>query len=209
MFYIWFLSSTVLPQREVVSSTRLAVIPPAFSTRTLPAQATEYAFAFIQIPQDVSAELRYVSQLRGSKLTLRYQLLNSHFAASFSRVYFFFLFSGEAWKVFGCHLWREVIKSESDRRGWVFLQQSFSFIMHVPTELTRHWQTRRHWFTWLEKHENTQQKQRPDNVYFISSSTWTQWVLHWASNHPGALCVCAYKCHLRAEQTLMIFMLQS
>lgn len=42
-------------QREVVSSTRLAVIPPAFSTRTLPAQATEYAFAYIQIPQDVSA----------------------------------------------------------------------------------------------------------------------------------------------------------
>uniref|UniRef100_A0A3Q3FEJ7 Staphylococcal nuclease domain-containing protein 1 n=1 Tax=Labrus bergylta TaxID=56723 RepID=A0A3Q3FEJ7_9LABR len=41
--------------REVVSSTRLAVIPPAFSIRTLPAQATEYAFAFIQIPQDDDA----------------------------------------------------------------------------------------------------------------------------------------------------------
>lgn len=34
--------------------TRLAAIPPAFSTRTLPAQATEYAFAYIQVPQDVS-----------------------------------------------------------------------------------------------------------------------------------------------------------
>uniref|UniRef100_A0AAQ5XTJ5 Staphylococcal nuclease domain-containing protein n=1 Tax=Amphiprion ocellaris TaxID=80972 RepID=A0AAQ5XTJ5_AMPOC len=41
--------------REVVSSTRLAAIPPAFSTRTLPAQATEYAFAFIQVPQDEDA----------------------------------------------------------------------------------------------------------------------------------------------------------
>uniref|UniRef100_A0A671Z3U9 Staphylococcal nuclease domain-containing protein n=1 Tax=Sparus aurata TaxID=8175 RepID=A0A671Z3U9_SPAAU len=41
--------------REVVPSTRLAAIPPAFSTRNLPAQATEYAFAFIQIPQDEDA----------------------------------------------------------------------------------------------------------------------------------------------------------
>nr|BAC65164.1 4SNc-Tudor domain protein [Seriola quinqueradiata] len=41
--------------REVVTSTRLATIPPAFSTRTLPAQATEYAFAFILIPQDEDA----------------------------------------------------------------------------------------------------------------------------------------------------------
>ncbi|MED6238960.1 nuclease domain-containing protein [Ataeniobius toweri] len=41
--------------REVVSSTRLAAMPPAFSTRTLPAQATEYTFAFIQVPQDEDA----------------------------------------------------------------------------------------------------------------------------------------------------------
>ncbi|XP_049892608.1 staphylococcal nuclease domain-containing protein 1 [Epinephelus moara] len=41
--------------REVVSSTRLAAMPPAFGTRTLPAQATEYAFAFIQVPQDEDA----------------------------------------------------------------------------------------------------------------------------------------------------------
>uniref|UniRef100_A0A669BHQ9 Staphylococcal nuclease domain-containing protein n=1 Tax=Oreochromis niloticus TaxID=8128 RepID=A0A669BHQ9_ORENI len=41
--------------REVVSSTRLAPIPPAFSTRTLPVQATEYTFAFIQVPQDEDA----------------------------------------------------------------------------------------------------------------------------------------------------------
>uniref|UniRef100_A0A8C3G3E5 Staphylococcal nuclease domain-containing protein n=1 Tax=Cyclopterus lumpus TaxID=8103 RepID=A0A8C3G3E5_CYCLU len=38
--------------REVVSSTRLAAMPPAFGTRTLPAQATEHAFAYIQVPQD-------------------------------------------------------------------------------------------------------------------------------------------------------------
>lgn len=50
-----FCPSFILPQREVVSSTRLAAIPPAFSTRTLPVQATEYTFAFIQVPQDVSA----------------------------------------------------------------------------------------------------------------------------------------------------------
>uniref|UniRef100_A0A8C6U448 Staphylococcal nuclease domain-containing protein n=1 Tax=Neogobius melanostomus TaxID=47308 RepID=A0A8C6U448_9GOBI len=41
--------------REVVSTTRLATMPPAFSTRTLPAQATEYTFAFIQVPQDDDA----------------------------------------------------------------------------------------------------------------------------------------------------------
>ncbi|CAL8337658.1 unnamed protein product [Arctogadus glacialis] len=40
--------------REVVSAVRLAAMPPAFSTRVLPAQATEYTFAFIQVPQDVS-----------------------------------------------------------------------------------------------------------------------------------------------------------
>lgn len=43
-------------QREVLPSTRLGTLPPAFSTRVLPAQATEYAFAFIQVPQDVSLE---------------------------------------------------------------------------------------------------------------------------------------------------------
>ncbi|XP_066523227.1 staphylococcal nuclease domain-containing protein 1 isoform X2 [Hoplias malabaricus] len=41
--------------REMVSSVRLAALPPAFSTRTLPPQATEYAFAFIQVPQDEDA----------------------------------------------------------------------------------------------------------------------------------------------------------
>uniref|UniRef100_A0A8C5HCQ5 Staphylococcal nuclease domain-containing protein n=1 Tax=Gouania willdenowi TaxID=441366 RepID=A0A8C5HCQ5_GOUWI len=41
--------------REVVSSTRLAAMLPAFSTRALPAQATEYTFAFIQVPQDEDA----------------------------------------------------------------------------------------------------------------------------------------------------------
>lgn len=55
MTFIFVLLSFLI-QREVVSSTRLAPIPPAFSTRTLPAQATEYAFAFIQVPQDVSEQ---------------------------------------------------------------------------------------------------------------------------------------------------------
>uniref|UniRef100_W5LAE7 Staphylococcal nuclease domain-containing protein n=1 Tax=Astyanax mexicanus TaxID=7994 RepID=W5LAE7_ASTMX len=41
--------------REVLSSVRLATLPPAFSTRALPAQATEYAFAFIQVSQDEDA----------------------------------------------------------------------------------------------------------------------------------------------------------
>uniref|UniRef100_G7P0L2 Staphylococcal nuclease domain-containing protein n=1 Tax=Macaca fascicularis TaxID=9541 RepID=G7P0L2_MACFA len=41
--------------REVLPSTRLGTLPPAFSTRVLPAQATEYAFAFIQVPQDDDA----------------------------------------------------------------------------------------------------------------------------------------------------------
>uniref|UniRef100_A0A6D2XFT8 Staphylococcal nuclease domain-containing protein n=1 Tax=Takifugu rubripes TaxID=31033 RepID=A0A6D2XFT8_TAKRU len=41
--------------REVVPSTRLAAIPPAFGVRTLPAQATEYTFAYIQVPEDEDA----------------------------------------------------------------------------------------------------------------------------------------------------------
>ncbi|XP_003407297.2 staphylococcal nuclease domain-containing protein 1 [Loxodonta africana] len=41
--------------REVLPSSRLGTLPPAFSTRVLPAQATEYAFAFIQVPQDEDA----------------------------------------------------------------------------------------------------------------------------------------------------------
>lgn len=41
-------------QREILPPSRLGTLPPAFSTRVLPAQATEYAFAFIQVPQDVS-----------------------------------------------------------------------------------------------------------------------------------------------------------
>lgn len=44
-------------QREILPSSRLGVLPPAFSTRVLPAQATEYAFAFIQVPQDVSRSI--------------------------------------------------------------------------------------------------------------------------------------------------------
>ncbi|XP_061085447.1 staphylococcal nuclease domain-containing protein 1 [Conger conger] len=38
--------------RETVPSTRLAALSPAFNVRTLPAQATEYTFAYIQVPQD-------------------------------------------------------------------------------------------------------------------------------------------------------------
>ncbi|KAM8818542.1 staphylococcal nuclease domain-containing protein 1 [Rhynchonycteris naso] len=41
--------------REILPPTRLGTLPPAFSTRVLPAQATEYAFAFIQVPQDEDA----------------------------------------------------------------------------------------------------------------------------------------------------------
>ncbi|XP_057587844.1 staphylococcal nuclease domain-containing protein 1 [Hippopotamus amphibius kiboko] len=41
--------------REILPSSRLGTLPPAFSTRVLPAQATEYAFAFIQVPQDEDA----------------------------------------------------------------------------------------------------------------------------------------------------------
>lgn len=44
-------------QREILPSSRLGTLPPAFSTRVLPAQATEYAFAFIQVPQDVSLHI--------------------------------------------------------------------------------------------------------------------------------------------------------
>ncbi|XP_038852633.1 staphylococcal nuclease domain-containing protein 1 [Salvelinus namaycush] len=49
--------------REIVPSTRLAVIPPAFSTRTLAAQATEYTFAYIQVPQDEDARADVVDSL--------------------------------------------------------------------------------------------------------------------------------------------------
>ncbi|XP_056093362.1 staphylococcal nuclease domain-containing protein 1 isoform X1 [Rhinichthys klamathensis goyatoka] len=49
--------------REILSSTRLAALPPAFSTRTLPPQATEYAFAYIQVPQDDDARTDAVDSL--------------------------------------------------------------------------------------------------------------------------------------------------
>uniref|UniRef100_A0A674A9B2 Staphylococcal nuclease domain-containing protein n=1 Tax=Salmo trutta TaxID=8032 RepID=A0A674A9B2_SALTR len=49
--------------REIVPSTRLAVIPPAFSTRTLAAQATEYTFAYIQVPQDEDVRADVVDNL--------------------------------------------------------------------------------------------------------------------------------------------------
>lgn len=127
MFYIlvWFLSllHPPSPQREVVSSTRLAAIPPAFSIRTLPAQATEYTFAFIQVPQDVSARAstragrqRYVSQLKASKLTWRYQLLQSHFLPAFE--------SWLSWQDIKT-VWVSLIargdKSVTDRQGRVFI----------------------------------------------------------------------------------------
>ncbi|NXD45976.1 SND1 protein, partial [Copsychus sechellarum] len=38
--------------KETLPPTRLAPLPPAFSPRVLPPQATEYTFAFIQVPQD-------------------------------------------------------------------------------------------------------------------------------------------------------------
>ncbi|XP_063164900.1 staphylococcal nuclease domain-containing protein 1 [Candoia aspera] len=41
--------------KETLPSTRLAALPQAFGTRLLPAQATEYQFAFIQVPQDEEA----------------------------------------------------------------------------------------------------------------------------------------------------------
>ncbi|XP_062838824.1 LOW QUALITY PROTEIN: staphylococcal nuclease domain-containing protein 1 [Anolis carolinensis] len=41
--------------KETLPSIRLAALPHAFSTRALSAQATEYKFAFIQVPQDEEA----------------------------------------------------------------------------------------------------------------------------------------------------------
>ncbi|XP_062348561.1 staphylococcal nuclease domain-containing protein 1 [Cinclus cinclus] len=41
--------------KETLPPTRLAPLPPAFSPRVLPPQATEYTFAFIQVPQDEEA----------------------------------------------------------------------------------------------------------------------------------------------------------
>ncbi|NWY43987.1 SND1 protein, partial [Sylvia atricapilla] len=41
--------------KETLPPTRLAALPPAFSPRVLPPQATEYTFAFIQVPQDEEA----------------------------------------------------------------------------------------------------------------------------------------------------------
>lgn len=41
--------------KETLPPSRLAALPPAFSPRVLPPQATEYSFAFIQVPQDEEA----------------------------------------------------------------------------------------------------------------------------------------------------------
>uniref|UniRef100_A0A8C5JNI2 Staphylococcal nuclease domain-containing protein n=1 Tax=Junco hyemalis TaxID=40217 RepID=A0A8C5JNI2_JUNHY len=43
--------------KETLPPSRLAPLPPAFSPRVLPPQATEYTFAFIQVPQDVMSVL--------------------------------------------------------------------------------------------------------------------------------------------------------
>ncbi|XP_053572302.1 staphylococcal nuclease domain-containing protein 1 [Bombina bombina] len=49
--------------REVLASTRLGPLPPSFSIRTLPAQAIEYCFAFIQVPQDEDARTDVVDSV--------------------------------------------------------------------------------------------------------------------------------------------------
>ncbi|KAM4748326.1 staphylococcal nuclease domain-containing protein 1 isoform 2-T2 [Rhinophrynus dorsalis] len=49
--------------REVLSSTRLGPLPPSFSTRTLPAQAVEYCFAFIHLPPDEDARADVVDNV--------------------------------------------------------------------------------------------------------------------------------------------------
>uniref|UniRef100_A0AAY4C3L9 Staphylococcal nuclease domain-containing protein n=1 Tax=Denticeps clupeoides TaxID=299321 RepID=A0AAY4C3L9_9TELE len=49
--------------KEVLSSTRLAPLPPAFSHKTLAAQAHEYAFAYILVPQDEDARADVVDCL--------------------------------------------------------------------------------------------------------------------------------------------------
>lgn len=41
--------------REVLPATRLGTLPASFTTRILPPQAVEYAFAFVQVPQDDDA----------------------------------------------------------------------------------------------------------------------------------------------------------
>ncbi|XP_073435341.1 staphylococcal nuclease domain-containing protein 1 isoform X1 [Dendrobates tinctorius] len=49
--------------RETVPSTRLGTLPTSFSVRTLPAQAIEYCFAFIQVPQDEDARADVVDNV--------------------------------------------------------------------------------------------------------------------------------------------------
>ncbi|KAK1166906.1 staphylococcal nuclease domain-containing protein 1-like isoform X1 [Acipenser oxyrinchus oxyrinchus] len=49
--------------REMVPSTRLGALPPAFNIRTLSAQATEYGFAYIQVPQDEDARADVVDSI--------------------------------------------------------------------------------------------------------------------------------------------------
>ncbi|XP_041113786.1 staphylococcal nuclease domain-containing protein 1-like [Polyodon spathula] len=49
--------------RENVPSTRLGALPPAFNIRTLSAQAAEYGFAYIQVPQDEDARADVVDSI--------------------------------------------------------------------------------------------------------------------------------------------------
>ncbi|NP_001079606.1 staphylococcal nuclease and tudor domain containing protein 1 S homeolog [Xenopus laevis] len=49
--------------REVLPSTRLGPLPQSFSIRTLPAQAIEYCFAFIQVPIDEDARTDVVDNI--------------------------------------------------------------------------------------------------------------------------------------------------
>lgn len=116
----------VLLQREVVPSTRLAAIPPAFSIRTLPAQATEYAFAFIQIPQDVSATseawrgaqgLRCVSRRRKPQNELQQYRLPDSFSPGFSKLTFLQDMGGEKTALFWVSLMSPGDKSVTDGAG--------------------------------------------------------------------------------------------
>ncbi|TFK00874.1 centromere protein W [Platysternon megacephalum] len=56
--------------KETLPSTRLGTLPPAFSTRILPAQAIEYKFAFIQVPQDITEYLNAQELAKTNRLNL-------------------------------------------------------------------------------------------------------------------------------------------
>uniref|UniRef100_A0A674A8M8 Staphylococcal nuclease domain-containing protein n=1 Tax=Salmo trutta TaxID=8032 RepID=A0A674A8M8_SALTR len=123
--------------REIVPSTRLAVIPPAFSTRTLAAQATEYTFAYIQVPQDEDVRADVVDNLVRDIQNTQCLLNVEHSGVTCPHVTLQFADSKDD---VGLSLVKEGMvmvdaRKEKHLQKMLFTKRSWSFLSHVLSQL--------------------------------------------------------------------------